>query len=177
VVFRDIVADGAGEINLTMTPATDGGRNPKLMVSGFQLEEIGSESVSPFRSWAGDPAQGLTVGVNDGPLDDPDLDGLRNLLEFVFGGNPLVPSSATRPTVASVGDAWVFEYERSNPSAPPATTQVVEYGSDLVGWTAVAIPLTSAGAVTITPGNPSDHVSVALPDLGATGFARLKVSE
>lgn len=177
VVFRDIVADEDGEINLTMIRATDGGRNPKLMVSGFQLEEIGSESVSPFRSWAEDPAQGLTAGVNDGPLDDPDLDGLLNLMEFVLRGNPLVPASATLPTVSPSGEAWVFDYERSNLSEPPATTQVVEYGSDLVGWTPVSIPLTSAGIVTITPGSPSDHVSVALPNLGSTGFARLRVSE
>ncbi|MCF7733780.1 MAG: hypothetical protein K9N23_18975, partial [Akkermansiaceae bacterium] len=132
---------------------------------------------SPFSVWAADPSLGLTAGVNDGPLDDADRDGFRNLLEFVLGGNPLVPSSVIRPTVSLSSDGtWVFEYERSNRSAPPATAQVVEYGSDLVGWTPVAIPATSADPVTITPGIPSDHVSVALPDLGAMGFARLKVT-
>jgi hypothetical protein len=54
---------------------------------------------------------------------------------------------------------------------------VVEYGSDLSGWTAVTIPATSADAVTIIPGSPSDHVSVTIPDLGVTGFARLKVTK
>ena len=48
---------------------------------------------------------------------------------------------------------------------------------EVENWTEVAIPLTSAGIVTITPGSPSDHVSVAIPDLGTTAFARLKVSE
>ncbi|MCF7734664.1 MAG: hypothetical protein K9N23_23475, partial [Akkermansiaceae bacterium] len=131
-----------------------------------------------YSTWAADPAQGLTAGVNDGPLDDPDLDGVVNLMEFTLLGDPLVPSSARLPTVSLPGGgAWVFEYERSNLSAPPATTQIVEYGSDLVGWTPVTIPATSAGIVTITPGSSSDHVSVAIPALGARGFARLRVSE
>ncbi|MDA0765783.1 MAG: DUF2341 domain-containing protein [Verrucomicrobia bacterium] len=133
---------------------------------------------SSYGSWAADPAQGLTAGVNDGPLDDPNFNGIVNLLEFVLGGHPVQTSSATLPTVTrSGGGTWSFEYERSNLSTPPATTQVVEYGSDFAGWTPVTIPATSAGVVTITPGTPSDHVSVALPDLGTKGFARLKVTE
>jgi autotransporter-associated beta strand protein len=133
---------------------------------------------SSYSSWAAEPGQGLTAGVNDGPLDDPNFNGIVNLLEFVLGGHPLQTSSATLPAVTqSGGGTWSFEYERSNLSAPPATTQVVEYGSDFTGWTPVTIPATSAGSVTITPGTPSDHVSVALPDLGPKGFARLKVTE
>lgn len=135
-------------------------------------------AMQPYESWASDPIRGLTAGVDDGPRDDPDLDGIANLLEFVLGGHPLVRSSAILPTTSSGdGGTWIFEYERSDLSVLPATSQVVEYGSDLLGWTPVTIPLTSAGTVTITPGDPSDHVSVAIPYLGATGFARLKVSE
>ena len=139
---------------------------------------IGALPPSAFSTWASDSAQGLVAGVNDGPLDDPNLDGISNLLEFVLLGDPLVPSSATLPTVSSPGGGtWFFEYERSDLSAPPATTQVVEYGTDLENWTEVSIPLTSAGTVTITLGSTSDHISVALPDLGARIFARLKVNE
>ena len=107
-----------------------------------------------------------------------DFDGIVNFLEFVLGGNPLVASSAILPTIgAPTGGTWSFEYDRSNLSAPPATTQVVEYTTNLGDWTEVPVPLTSAGTVTITPGSPSDHVSVAIPDLGEAGFARLKVTE
>ena len=59
----------------------------------------------------------------------------------------------------------------------PATTQIVEYGSSLTGWTAVNIPVTTAGLVTITPGSPSDHVKVTLPAGGNQQFVRLKVSQ
>jgi hypothetical protein len=71
----------------------------------------------------------------------------------------------------------VFDYERSDLSLPPATTQVVEYGSNLIGWTSVAIPTTSSGMVTITSGSPFDHVKVTLPTGGSSTFVRLRVSK
>ncbi len=93
-------------------------------------------------------------------------------------GHPLADTSGVLPTVGpGAGSNWVFEYDRSDLSLAPATTQVVEYGSDLLGWTSVPIPATSAGTVTITPGSPSDHVSVSIPALGTPCFARLKVNE
>ena len=134
-------------------------------------------SPSPFSSWALDPAKGLTAGVNNGRLDDPDHDGICNLLEFALGGAPMTSSQAILPKLTKSGATWLFEYNRSNLALPPATTQVVEYGSNLTGWTPIAIPATSAGAVTITPGTPSDHVSVAIPNLGNQTFVRLKVSQ
>jgi autotransporter-associated beta strand protein len=132
---------------------------------------------TPYSIWAADPAQGLTAGVNDGPLDDPDRDGIANLLELVLSGAPMASSRSILPTLKSVGGTWTFEYDRSDLSLPPATTQVVEYGSDLTGWAPVTIPATTGGAVTITPGVPTDHVKVTLPNPGPKGFARLKVSQ
>jgi len=131
---------------------------------------------SPYAIWAANPAQGLSAGVNDGLIDDPDRDGIPNLLEFVLGGNPMVASRTILPALTHIGTAWSFEYDRSDLSLPPATTQVVEYGSDLTGWTAITIPATSGGSVTITPGSPSDHVKVAIPSPGPRTFARLKVT-
>jgi len=133
---------------------------------------------SSFSAWAADPAQGLTAGVNDGPLQDPDHDGIVNLMEFTLGGAPMVASSSILPklTQATGGD-WAFEYDRSDLSLAPATTQVVEYGSDLTGWTLVTIPASTSGIVTITPGSPSDHVKVIIPNPGAKVFARLKVTQ
>lgn len=130
-----------------------------------------------YAGWAADPAQGLTAGVNDGPNDDPDFDGIPNLLEFVLGGAPLVAALEILPTLTRATGYWWFEYDRSFLSQPPGTSQIVEYGDDLTGWTEVPIPLTSDGIVTITPGSTSDHVQVTLPFLGAQVFARLKVAQ
>jgi len=138
---------------------------------------IAATAPSPYADWAASPAQGLTAGVNDGLMDDPDHDGIPNLLEFVLGGNPMLASRAILPALTHVSGVWAFEYDRSDLSLPPATTQVVEYGSDLTGWTAITIPATSGGSVTITPGSPSDHVKVAIPSPGPRTFARLKVTQ
>jgi hypothetical protein len=135
-------------------------------------------SPSPFNIWAADPAQGLTAGLNDGPKDDPDHDTIVNLMEFALGGAPMVSDPSILPEfMKSPGGVWSFEYERSDLALPPATTQVVEYGDDLTGWTPVIIPATSSGMVTITPGSPSDHVKVTLPDPGTKVFVRLKVTQ
>ena len=133
--------------------------------------------VSTYSAWASNGAQGLTPGVNDGPLDDPDRDGISNLIEFTLGGAPTVSSPSILPALAKSGIDWVFEYDRSDVSMAPATTQIVEYGSTLTGWTPVTIPVTTAGMVTITPGSPSDHVKVTLPPGGNQQFVRLKVSK
>jgi hypothetical protein len=130
-----------------------------------------------YASWATDPAQGLTAGVNDGPLDDPDHDGVANLIEFALGGAAMVSSQSVMPKLALLGGNWVFEYDRNDASIAPATIQVVEYGSDLAGWTPVTIPTTSGGVVTITDGGSSDHVKVTLPAGENQVFVRLKVSQ
>jgi autotransporter-associated beta strand protein len=134
-------------------------------------------ALSPYADWASNSEQGLTAGVNDGPLADPDRDGISNLLEFTLGGAPMAGSRTILPALTYIGGAWLFEYERSDLSLAPASLQEVEYGSDLTGWTALTIPATSAEPVTITPGSPTDHVKVTLPDLGAGGFVRLKVTQ
>jgi len=133
---------------------------------------------TPYNAWAAGSTQGLTAGVNDAPLDDPDRDGIPNLLEFVLGGAPMLPSPRSiLPKLTHTGGSWFYEYERSDISQPPATIQEVEYGNDLTAWAAVTIPLTGTGPViTITPGTPSDHIKVTLPALGTNGFFRLKVT-
>jgi hypothetical protein len=47
-----------------------------------------------FEQWAA--SQGLPAGQN-GPADDPDGDGLVNIVEFALGGNPLGDSSEQTP--------------------------------------------------------------------------------
>jgi hypothetical protein len=136
-----------------------------------------SVSSSPYADWASNPAQGLTSGVNDSPTDDPDHDGVTNLLEFALHGQPMVSSQSVLPALTKSAGSWVFAYDRNVASRPPATTQIVEYGDNLSGWTQVTIPLGSATNVTITPQGETDHVEVSLPLLGTKGFVRLRVTQ
>jgi hypothetical protein len=164
----------AGATTLTASQPGDGNHHPATPVG--QTLTVKPAPPVTFETWAADPAQGLSAGENDGPLDDPDHDGFFNLLEFALGGEPMVSSQTIQPRLSLAGGVWVFSYDRSARSKL-STTQVIEYGSALTGWTALAIPADSGGTVTITPGASSDHVEVSIPPQGGTGFVRLKVSQ
>ncbi len=88
----------------------------------------------------------------------------------------MVSSQALQPTLTKPAGDWVFEYNRSD-AAQSSTTQVVEYGNNLSGWTSVNIPALSSGIVTITSGSPSDRAKVTIPDQGSSTFVRLKISQ
>jgi hypothetical protein len=163
----------AGATTLTAGQAGDDNLHPAPPVA--QMLTVKPVKPVSFEAWVADPAQGLIAGVNDNPLDDPDRDGFSNLLEYVLGGEPMVSSQAIQPKLTFTGGVWVFSYDRSHP-AKSSTTQVVEYGSDLTGWTPLTIPTDSAGAVIVTPGTSSDRVEVSIPPQGANGFVRLKAS-
>jgi autotransporter-associated beta strand protein len=130
-----------------------------------------------YSSWSVNPAQSLTPGVNNAPLQDPDQDGITNLMEFTLGGRPMASDRSILPTLTKQVSTWKFAYDRSDASLSPTTIQVVEHGNDLTGWTAVLISGNVAGSVTITPGSPSDRVSVVIPNVGPKTFVRLKVSQ
>ena len=114
--------------------------------------------------------------MNDSPSADPDGDGISNLMEFALGGAPMVSSQEILPTFSQPTADWVFEYNRSD-AAESTTSQVVEYGSDLTGWTPVTILGTIPGIVEIIPGSPSDRVKVTIPNQGPQTFVRLKVTK
>jgi Domain of unknown function (DUF2341)/Concanavalin A-like lectin/glucanases superfamily/Carbohydrate esterase, sialic acid-specific acetylesterase len=132
-------------------------------------------AVSAYNAWASNPALGLTAGLNDGAMSDPDRDGMTNLMEFTLGSMPMVPSPAMLPQLVKSGESWNFEYSRNDASLAPATTQIIEYGSDLTGWTAATVPFNTSGIFTITDGSPADAVKVAIPAGGNSMFVRLKV--
>ena len=133
--------------------------------------------VSSYFSWAGNAVQGLTAGMNSDPLDDPDRDGISNLMEFSLGSAPMTPSSSNLPTLSKTAEGWVFEYSRSDLSRT-GTTQVVEYSNDFTVWTPIPVPEDSSIGVVITQGSPSDIVKVAIPStVGKPAFARLKVTQ
>lgn len=129
-----------------------------------------------YAVWASNSQLGLTTG-NNGPMDDPDRDGVSNMLEFALGGVPMTPSRNILPVLSLTNGKWSFNFSRSHFSVG-TTTQVVEYSSDLRSWTEIAIPADSQNGVLVTQGISSDGISVTIPaTVGMPTFARLKVSE
>jgi autotransporter-associated beta strand protein len=122
------------------------------------------------------------------PTDDPDNDGMDNLLEFVLNGNPSVSDSAILPALVVTATDFEFTYQRRDDSVSLETTQSLQWGTTLATWPGSAvIPAASAtvgaATITITAGTPSDSVTdtvkISIPktEAGATGklFGRLQV--
>jgi hypothetical protein len=169
VFFQEVVPDPNGRIRISYSGGSFG------ILNGFQLVGPIERPTTTYDIWAADPAQGLTANLNDGPLEDPNNNGVLNLVEFALCGQPAATSSAILPAISSAGGAWMFEYDRNDASKPPFTVQIVEYTNDFVIWTPVNIPVISDGSVTITDNGSTDHVRVTIPNSGKAVFARLKV--
>lgn len=81
-----------------------------------------------FTQWQVDQLTGVSL---NGPTDDPDQDGVSNLLEFVFGTNPNIPGSPTAMPLSLVSDRLQISIPRRIDH--PASL-VVEVSGDLVQW-------------------------------------------
>jgi hypothetical protein len=114
---------------------------------------------------------------------DPDYDGMSNLMEFVLDGDPDISETNILPTLDVTTTGITFSYVRREDSKD--VNQVMQYGSNLIGWTDVIIPahtgITKVGISTVTVGAPADGtqtIMVTTPYIhSADGkwFARLVV--
>ena len=118
--------------------------------------------------------------ADQNPTDDPDHDGLSNLMEYVLGGTPNVSDTATTaPLGTMVGSNYILTFKRSDLSEAD-TLQTVEYGIDLNVWGSFTIGASpGVSPVVIQEDAPSpdfDTVTVTIPTGGAPRFfTRLKV--
>ncbi|MCF7837515.1 MAG: choice-of-anchor J domain-containing protein [Candidatus Marinimicrobia bacterium] len=147
-----------------------------IMVSA-NLGYMGAPAAT-YETWAA--ANGIPGEPDTGDFDH---DGLANGIEFVVGGNPTLNDTASvAPSSSTDGAGLVFTFRRTDLANNDLTaTIVVEYGSDLAGWTP-AEP--DVDGVTIVE-NPDFYdvgigqVIVTLPSILAVDgrlFARLKVT-
>ncbi|MEX1115051.1 MAG: autotransporter-associated beta strand repeat-containing protein [Akkermansiaceae bacterium] len=163
------------------TSANSGGR-----ITGTGTLRVNSDPLAPgFGSWIDD----FDLAQSDqDPTDDPDKDGMDNLLEFVLNGNPSVADNAILPKLAVTTNDFEFTYQRRIDSISPETTQIFQWGTTLATWPGSAVIPAASGpvapaTVTVTAGVPSpavtDTVKVSIPksEAGASGklFGRLQV--
>ena len=125
--------------------------------------------VSAYLSWASSPTQGLTLGVNSAPGDDPDHDGLTNQQEFAFGLNPTNAASLNPITQPLDPLTQRFQYTRRVGSG--LTYQIltsVELGTWALDAGATEEAVTTNGAIqTVT-------VHVSTPPLAGRLFVRVR---
>ncbi|MBL9135953.1 MAG: carboxypeptidase regulatory-like domain-containing protein, partial [Verrucomicrobiales bacterium] len=133
---------------------------------GTMLSRIARVTVSaadPYNAWAA--TQGLPAQAKQ-PEDDPDNDGLPNLLEFALGSSPTAATDDHLPVLiltAQGDDQWLgFEIQR--PRAAAGVRLVLQASTDLKTWSTVSATVTvvqtgaSADTVRVTDPTPvSDH--------------------
>lgn len=136
-----------------------------------------------FSGWVLGPfPSGLPLSDTN-PLLDYDGGGLPTSIEWVLGGDPTDGSDdlIVAPTFDNHSDVdyFIYSYRLSNEaSTDPNTTVLVEYGSDLVGWTGASDDGSDI-IETSTPGTEFSTVEVKLKRTLAIGgrlFARLGVA-
>ncbi|MCW1923157.1 discoidin domain-containing protein [Luteolibacter arcticus] len=153
----------------------------RLAVDGtIKVATSGPILVNPYDTWAA--AQGL-----DGSSDDPDHDGTGNLLEFYLDGDPLAADGSTLRVMMVDTTHVVLTFHRRDDAEAHVSTELVQWGSDLAGWTDVALGGSHAGpdangvvVEVIENDERPDDITVSIPrELAISGklFARLKVTE
>lgn len=169
--------NGVPVANGTWGAPGSGAAHVSSAFTGAGILQVGAV-VSGYADW-GSPS-GLTIGVNDGPTQDPDNDGIMNLMEYVLGGIPVGAGSADMsilPTQALDATNLVLTFHRSD-LAENDTTVKVQWSNDLATWNDFvtlgagdALP-----AVDVTEDVPSaalDTVVVTIPRSGREAGGKL----
>ena len=108
-------------------------------VASSRVDIGADEYLSPYQSWLdlyfGLPDGGTGAGTND----DPDADGVKNLLEYSQGMNPTLSDLALAPTTSRVSNKLRLTYHK----AAPELTYSIEQNSPLSGIWSTASTVTS----------------------------------
>lgn len=179
-LYFGTVPQAAGTYGSTASAAT---HKDDVHFSGSGIVTVSATgTVSGYDSWAS--SKGLDDTSPDrksGVTEDPDNDGIKNLLEFVMDGNPRASDPATilpKLDLTSPAD-FKFTFKRRDDSESPETTLIFQYGSNLTGWTNVSIGASpGAGQVSILEnGAAADDVTVTISRTSAVSgklFGRLQ---
>lgn len=107
-----------------------------------------------------------------GELDDPDFDGISNLLEYAFGGNPGTNSNIAEggyhltPRSSEASGILTFTYARRTDAAARGLTYETEFSETLDGapWSTTLPAGGSSSAAHFDPDVPGyEQVSVSIP--------------
>ena len=119
-----------------------------------------------FAVWQAAEFPGQSDPAVIGELADPDMDGVVNIFEFLFGTDPNDPTSFARPMVTTTPTSLTFEFPQAKNLE--GITPILESSYDMNFWE-TAFDAT----MTLTSGSPVDTVSYTLPRTARTRFLRL----
>ncbi len=169
--------DGA-EVSLTAAPATHftfkrwegdalDSSNPLVVIMDAD-RSVTARFFSPFQQWKTGffSDEEIFNSQMSWPEEDPDGDGIPNLLEYALGTNPRLPSREGLPELESTPSELALTYWK-NPALADLAWQV-EVSSDLVQWSALSDSLVSTQ-------NGLELRRASVPTNPPRTFLRLKV--
>lgn len=170
--FPYVIAIYSGTLSGTFATVTPGytvdygtGNNSQITLS----------QGTAFDAWAALKGLDGTPGKEKGLNDDPDGDGVDNVIEFVLDNDPLSGTNANPPTIAASGSDLVFSYKRRDDSE--YLNPFVEFDADLAAPWAVAVDPGNATIAVAENGSNPDLVTVTIPKgANARLFARVSVT-
>lgn len=170
----------SSELTVSLTPSTPGVFTSEVTFSADEFAESSEEVVlniiESYRSWS--------AGLADSSVNaDLDGDGVSNLQEYAFGGDPEMASivqegSGERllPFLESESAGRVFTFLRRTDASGRALSYEVEASPDLTGENWETIPGGMTADSPISLGNGFERVRMEFPEPSADRFFRLKVS-
>lgn len=169
-------------INYTAVPSVD-----EITVQATHNSD-GSPTIQetynlPVTETFGGYVAGLTL---IGELDDPDFDGISNLLEYAFGGNPGTNSSLAEggypiaPQSSEDPGLLTFTYARRTDAGARGLIYETEFSTTLEApsWSTTLPPGASSSAAAFDPDVPGfEQITVTIPsDTLEKNFVRVKVT-
>jgi autotransporter-associated beta strand protein len=138
---------------------------------------LGIGPASPYQTWAG--SYNLT-GADALPSADPDGDGIDNGIEFLTGSVPTDPASGNAPTVQRDPGTGNLVVHFFRVDAAEAYAVAVEHGTDLAGWTVIAVPNDGIAGPPVTvvdhDAAPDEITVVIPPGADPRQFARVAIT-
>lgn len=145
---------------------------------GFDLDAVGAFYPAPttHSAWVGHHFPSGGMSDDD---EDPDRDGIANLIEYVVGSDPLFFSAPPLRLVQDGGEdvvRWARARERGGMNV------VLQVGEGLTGWNTLTSAIgtadvsTSVGGVTVEESVESSEVITSFATSGGKNFFRLEVT-
>lgn len=127
-----VTITGPGTVTIRATQSGNATYAPATFIDRtFTVTDgIVADPLGDFLAAAGIPAD------QRGALDDPDGDGLPNLLEYALGLAPGAADSSGAPALQAVENTLTYTYRRA---VATGLTYTVETSSDLINWSDVGV--------------------------------------
>ncbi len=163
---RVVVLDGTtGEVLFNETASGSAAQASQIIAA------INSVELAPEESFATWIAESTVPAGEQGDDDDPDGDGLTNLLEYALGLDPAAADAENGPRIEKDAGTVRLVFQRSKSAAVDPI--VIETGSSLGDFAPYSPP---AEDLEVTDQGETELVSVALPAVNEKAFARLRAS-